>query len=243
MADPELRRFQELVRRDHGRFRKKWLVFHGTASPALHGVAKTGAIAPWNVLQRRNIVTPTGEQFFALEPGSVARRAVSVTRDPLLAAKYAKHSVIVSRTLDEEVLSEVRSLFEDVRSAKLGDRRDWAYIQSLSKTVSSKLRALFSKRRLRSKELYPVIVATVSKLPNSAEHYDRYGVLEPGEEYLIQMPAHRSYFFVPRENVDHAKQVLSQRDPRLAERVFPLDVLERLYAQELKKDRRRRLLE
>gem|GEM_PF-5672126 len=51
------------------------------------------------------------------------------------------------------------------------------------------------------------------------------------------------YFFVPRENVDHAKRVLSQRDPRLAERVFPLDVLEMLYAQELKREGRRRLLE
>ncbi len=242
MSTDELRRFMDLVRRDHGRFRKKWLVFHGTASPVFHGVAEIGAIAPWNVLQRRNIVTPTGEQFFALEPGSVARRAVSVTRDPILAAKYAKHSVAVSRALDEGVLSEVRSIFDDVRSAKLGNRKDWAYIQSLSRTLSSKLHSLFSKRRLREKDLYPVVVATVSKLPNTAEHYDRYGVLEPGEEYIVQIPAHLSYFFVPKEKIDHARRILSRRDPSLAERVFPLDVLEELHSKELKSAGHRRLL-
>jgi hypothetical protein len=219
---------------DHGKFRKKWLVFHGTASAALEGIVRAGGVVPWDVLEARNIVTPTGEQFFTLEPGTVGRRAVSVVRNPKIAAEYALHSSVVSRALDEEVLSEARNLFEELQSEKAGGRINWGYLQSLSRTVGPKLRALFSKRRLDTDQRYSVIIATVSKRPSPAEYYDKYGVFTPGEELLVQLPLHRSYVFVPAEYVNHARSILARRGPEYAERVFPLDVLEALYKKELK---------
>ncbi len=80
---------------------------------------------------------------------------------------------------------------------------------------------------------YPVIVATVARERNPAERYAPYAVTAENEELLVQMPLHKSYFFVPREFLDHARKVLSKRDPRYAERVFPLNVLEKLYGKKL----------
>ena len=142
MSSEELGRFMDLVRRDHGRFRKKWLVFHGTASPALHGIVRAGGIVPWNVLERRGIVTPTGEQYFALEPGSIARRAVSVTRDPILAARYARQAELLSRSFFsdfERELGYLRRYLADVLRGK-GGPDEWKSFHAYLRTMGRGLR-------------------------------------------------------------------------------------------------------
>jgi len=239
MSVDELRRFLDLVRRDHGRFRKKWLVFHGTASPALPGVVRAGGIVPWNVLERRNIVTPTGEQYFALEPGSFGRRVVSVTRNPLFAAKYAHQAELLSRMfiLDlEQELGYMRKYLADVRRGK-GGSDEWKSFHSYLRVIGSRIARTWSKRRASIDDIYPVIFAAATKQPTPAEHYNKYGITAKSEEYLVQIPLHRAYIFVPRDKVNHARRILSKRDPRLAERVFPFEVLEKLYKRELKGER------
>ena len=235
MSTDELRRFMDLVRRDHGRFRKKWLVFHGTASPALRGIVRAGGVVPWNVLEVRNIVTPTGEQYFALEPGSVGRRIVSATRNPAFAAKYAHQAELLSRVflLDlEHELNYLRRYLADVRQGK-GSPDEWESFHSYLRTIGKRVAQAWSRRGYAPEDVYPIIFATATKQPTPAEYYNKYGITAKSEEYLVQIPVYRAYIFVPREKVDHARSILSKRDSRLAERVFPFEVLEKLYEKEL----------
>jgi len=224
----------DLVRRDHGRFRKKWLVFHGTASPALEGIVRAGGVVPWNVLRVRGIRTPTGEQFYTLLHGDTFSRAVSVTRSPEQAFQYALMSRTLALSAEDDIGSELRNLREYLKDVRRrGDPAEWESFHSYVRSLSGRIVSFFSKRAPRAVVTYPVLVATVARERNPAERYAPYAVTAENEELLVQLPIHKSYFFVPHEFLDHARKVLSKRGPRYAERVFPLDVLEKLYGKRL----------
>ena len=236
----ELRRFKALVRRDHGEFSKEALVFHGTDSRALPGIVKAGGVVPHNVLEVRRILPVTGELYFSKEPGAVGRSAVSVSRgrDVDLALHYALQSVKTWRRIHEYIEDEL----EYLRSFRLRgksslqplDAEDFHYGLRL---LAGRVRSFFSKafRSAGEDRVYPVVVATLSRVRNPAEMYDVTGNVEIGEEYLVQIPVHLSYFFVPDEHVRHARSILSKRGRRYAARVFPFSVLEALYGVNTRK--------
>lgn len=194
------------------------LRFHGTSSRNLPQINQYRAVLAPSDLRRRNafVIRTSRGRYDVPRSRDVRDSTVSVTSDLRTALRYARDDRVESLWKQVEDLEDNRSLLRFQLSDPM-----WPNTHAYSQWQEFLNALRPDLHRYASIPHYPVIVAVPAFDAPHIKSVDPKARAEQDEQVLVQIPAHRAVFFVPAKNLWHARKLA----PRLAHRIFPLELL------------------